>query len=106
MIYELREYRVKPGCQAEFVRFMDEELLPFQASKGVEAFGPFTVPREPARYLWIRIFADEKTKERICREIYGSREWEERLLPKAAALTDRDAARITPLEPTPGAKRR
>ncbi len=106
MIYELREYRIKPGCLEEFVRFMDEELLPFQAGQGATVVGSFTVPGDPGRYVWIRAFADEKERERVCQAIYGSAEWEERLLPKAAALSERSAARITPLESIPGSTRK
>ncbi|QSR84980.1 NIPSNAP family protein [Methylacidimicrobium sp. B4] len=105
MIYELREYRIQPGCLEEFVRFMDEELVPFQVGLGARALGSFTVPGDPSRYVWIRAFADEKERERVCQAIYQSPEWEQRLLPRSAALSERSGARITPLEPTPGSRR-
>ena len=102
MLYELREYPIKPGCLAEFVRFMDEELLPFQKDKGATVVGAFTVPGDPTRYVWIRAFTDEKERERICQAIYGSSDWERRFLPKCSALMDLNAIKITWLEPTPG----
>ncbi|MDD4931872.1 MAG: NIPSNAP family protein [Methylacidiphilaceae bacterium] len=104
MIYELREYRIKAGRLDEFVRFMDEELLPFQASKGVKVIGSFTVPGEPTRYVWIRAFADGKERERICQEVYGSSDWENRFLAKLNELMDREAVEMSLLKPTPGSK--
>jgi hypothetical protein len=104
MIYELREYQIKAGCLDEFIRFMDDELLPFQASKGVTVVGSFRVPGEPTRYVWIRAFADEKERERICQEVYGSSDWENRFLPRCNALMDREGVQMSLLEPTPGSK--
>lgn len=104
MIYELREYSIRPGCLDEFVRFMDEELLPFQASKGVTVVGSFTVPGDPARYIWIRAFADQKERERICAAVYGGPEWEKQFLPKCTALMEREAIRTSLLQPTSGSK--
>ncbi|VVM08327.1 hypothetical protein MAMC_02058 [Methylacidimicrobium cyclopophantes] len=104
MIYELREYRIKPGCLQEFVRFMDEELLPFQASKGVTVVGSFTVPQDPSRYVWIRAFANERERERICQAVYGSSEWEERFGPKCDELMEAQGLQVSLLEPTPGSR--
>ena len=33
--YELRQYKVKPGKLAEWVKIMEEEIIPFQVSKGM-----------------------------------------------------------------------
>ncbi len=106
MIYELREYRIRPGRLGEFVRFMDEELLPFQIRKGVAVVGSFTVPGDPTRYLWIRAFASEPERERICQAVYGSSEWEARFGPKCEELMEPLDVQMTLLEPTPGSKPR
>ena len=39
MLFELRRYTVNPGQQAAWVRFMEEEIIPFQASKGMVILG-------------------------------------------------------------------
>ncbi len=106
MIYELREYRIKPGCLEEFVRFMDEELLPFQASQGVTVVGSFTVPGDSGRYVWIRAFADEKERERVCQEVYGGAQWEGRFGPKCGDLMEAEGIQVSLLKPTPGSKQR
>ncbi|CAB4243624.1 NIPSNAP family containing protein [Methylacidimicrobium sp. AP8] len=104
MIYELREYAIKPGCLEEFVRFLDEELLPFQASKGVRVVGSFTVSGDSGRYVWIRAFADEKERERICQAVYGSPEWKERFGPRCEQLMEAQGIRVSILEPTPASQ--
>ncbi|MBM3945327.1 MAG: NIPSNAP family containing protein, partial [SAR202 cluster bacterium] len=34
MLYELRQYKTRPGKRDEFVRFMEKVIIPFQVSKG------------------------------------------------------------------------
>ena len=39
--YELRQYLVRPGKMAEWVKIMEEEIIPFQVSKGMVICGSF-----------------------------------------------------------------
>jgi hypothetical protein len=39
--YELRQYHVRPGKQAEWVKIMEQEIIPFQISKGMVICGSF-----------------------------------------------------------------
>ena len=39
MLFELREYRTRPGKREEWVRVMEDEIIPFQMSKGVVVAG-------------------------------------------------------------------
>ena len=34
MFFELRQYLIRPGKQDEWVRFMEDEIIPFQQSQG------------------------------------------------------------------------
>ena len=40
--YELRQYHVRPGKMAEWVKIMEEEIIPFQISKGMVITGSFS----------------------------------------------------------------
>ena len=39
--YELRQYKVLPGKMNEWVKIMEEEIIPFQISKGMVICGSF-----------------------------------------------------------------
>ena len=34
MLYELRQYKIKPGMRDGWIKIMEEEVIPFQVSKG------------------------------------------------------------------------
>jgi len=44
--FELRQYRTKPGQRERWARFMDEEIIPFQISKGMVVIGSFVGEEE------------------------------------------------------------
>ena len=46
MFFELREYRTLPGQRENWVRFMEEEIIPFQVSKGMVILGSFVGEEE------------------------------------------------------------
>ena len=39
--YELRQYFVRPGKMDEWVKIMENEIIPFQVSKGMVICGSF-----------------------------------------------------------------
>ena len=41
MFFELREYRCLPGQRENWVRFMEEQIIPFQVAKGMVIVGSF-----------------------------------------------------------------
>ena len=70
MFFELREYRTMPGQRENWVRYMEEEIIPFQSSKGMVIVGSFVSPDEDDLYVWIRRFEDEADKERLYEAVY------------------------------------
>jgi hypothetical protein len=46
MFFELRQYRTKPGQREKWVKFMEEEIIPFQVSKGMVILGRFVGQEE------------------------------------------------------------
>ena len=65
MLFELRQYRCRPGKRDEFVRYMDETPIPFQVSMGVVVVGSFIDEEDPEGYVWIRRFASEQERELV-----------------------------------------
>ena len=49
--YELRQYKVKPGKLAEWIKIMEEEIIPFQVSKGMVICGSFGGEEDETVYV-------------------------------------------------------
>ena len=48
---ELRQYKVRQGKMDDWIRMMNEELIPFQISKGMVITGNFREESEGARHF-------------------------------------------------------
>ena len=60
--YELRQYKVLPGKLEDWVRIMEQEIIPFQVSKGMVICGSFQGETDPSVYIWLRRFESEAHK--------------------------------------------
>ena len=65
MFYELRRYTVYKGKMKQWVKLMEEEIIPFQTSMGMVISGSFTVEKSETLYLWLRRFASERGVARV-----------------------------------------
>ena len=101
MLFELRQYRTKPGKREEWVRFMEEVIIPFQASKGMVIVGSFTAEQEDDLYIWMRRFEDEEDRKALYAAVYESDFWKNEVSPKVPELIDREKIVVTRLNPTP-----
>ena len=100
MFFELREYRCLDGQRDNWVKFMEEEIIPFQVSKGMVILGSFTGQEEDDLYIWIRRFESESERERLYEAVYQSDEWMNNISPKIPEMLDRDKIVVTRIEPT------
>ena len=80
---------------------MEEEVIPFQISKGVVVVGSFIAEEEEDLYIWIRRFENEEERERLYKEIYESDYWINEVKPQADEMLDRERMEITRLVATP-----
>jgi len=101
MFFELRQYRTKPGMRGEWVKYMEEVIIPFQVSKGMVVSGSFVGEEEDDLYIWIRRFDSEEERERLYEAVYESDTWKNDITDKVGALLDRDKTIVTRIEPTP-----
>lgn len=101
MLFELREYQCKPGKRDEFVRYMEETLIPLQVSLGVVVVGSFIDEEDPNRYVWIRRFDSEEERLRIYEALYGTDAWENQMLPVVVGMLHRERSVISRLVATP-----
>lgn len=100
MLYELRQYRVKKGKMKQWLRLMEEEIMPFQVSQGMVIPAGFTAPKEADLYVWLRRFKNDAEKKRLYRKVYQSDHWKKVLAPKIDAVLDMESIVVTELVPT------
>ena len=100
MFLELRQYRTLPGQRNNWVKFMEETIIPFQVSKGMVIVGSFVGEEELDLYVWIRRFENESERERLYEAVYQSDEWLNNISPKIPEMLDRDKIVVTRIEPT------
>ena len=101
MFFELRQYRTFPGKRAEWVEYMEGEIIPFQVSKGMVVVGSFVGEEEDDLYVWIRRFESEEQREQLYEAVYQSDTWKNDMAPKVGTLIDREKIVVTRLEATP-----
>src|ERR671933_2457977 len=101
MFFELRQYRTKPGQREKWVKFMEEEIIPFQVSKGMVILGSFVGQEEDDLYVWIRRFESEEERERLYQAVYESDRWKNEIAPQVGELIDRSKIVVTRIEATP-----
>ena len=98
--FELRQYKVRPGKMAEWVRLMEEEIIPFQISQGMVVTASFRGEVDDSTYFWIRRFETEGDRERLYEAVYESDYWKEKVAPRIPDFLDRKHSVITRVVPT------
>ena len=98
--YELRQYTVRPGKMEEWIRVMENEIIPFQVGKGMVITASFRGEDDDSVYIWMRRFESEAEREALYAAVYESDFWKNDMAPRIPELLDRDAMVITRLVPT------
>ena len=101
MIFELRQYTIRPGKQAQWVDFMEQVIIPFQASKGMVILGSFVDESDESVYIWVRRFRDDAEREAQYEAVYQSDHWKNEIGPKIPEMMDREGIVVRRLLPTP-----
>ena len=99
--YELRQYTVFPGKLDGWVKLMEEEIIPFQVSKGMVITGSFRGETDASVYVWLRRFDSEAQREVLYKEVYESEVWKTKISPRVPEYLDRSAIVVTRIVATP-----
>jgi hypothetical protein len=102
--YELRQYKVLPGKMDEWVKIMEEEIIPFQASQGMVIAGSYRGETDDSVYVWMRRFESEAEREAQYKAVYESDFWKTKIAPRVPECLDRSAIVVTRIVPTPKSK--
>ena len=98
--YELRQYKVLPGKLEGWVKIMEEEIIPFQVSKGMVITGSFYGETDPSVYIWLRRFESEEQRVAQYAAVYESDHWKTKISPRVPEYLDRSGMVITRIIPT------
>ena len=98
--YELRQYHVRPGRMDEWVRIMEQEIIPFQVSKGMVICGSFRGETDESAYVWIRRFDSEAQREALYKAVYETDYWKTQIAPRVPEYLDRPGNVVTRIIPT------
>ena len=101
MFFELRQYRTKPRQRERWVKLMEEDIIPFQISKGMVVIGSFVGQQEEDLYVWIRRFESEEQREALYAKVYESDYWKNEISPLVGDMLYRDRIQVTRLIATP-----
>ncbi len=99
--YELRQYHVRPGKMDEWVKIMEEEIIPFQVSKGMVICGSFRGETDQSTYIWLRRFDSEAEREALYKAVYDTDHWKTKIGPRVPECLDREKMVIQRIVPTP-----
>src|SRR3712207_5613783 len=101
MLFELRLYRMRPGQRDAWVKFMEEEIIPFQISKGMVIVGSFIGEQDQDQYVWLRRFENEEERVALYKAVYESDHWKNTIGPRVGELINREQIQVIRLQPTP-----
>lgn len=94
-ITELREYRIKDGKTDQWLRWMHEELLPYQKSKGMKILSTYIHQDIDGvdYFIWLREFENEASRQAIYARTYNHW-WITEIRPKVFELIDEDFVKV------------
>lgn len=98
--YELRQYPVLPGKMDEWIKIMEEEIIPFQTSKGMVICGSFRSEENDDTYVWLRRFESEEQREALYKAVYETDYWKNDMGPRVPHYLDRANIVVTRIVPT------
>ena len=99
--YELRQYKVLPGQMDEWVKVMEQEIIPFQVSLGMVITGSYRGETDDSVYVWLRRFESEAEREALYKAVYESEHWKTNIGPRIPQYLDRSAIVVTRIVSTP-----
>ena len=79
MIIEMRTYKTKPGCRAQFLQIFRSKSVPAHTKIGMKILGPFLSVEDPDIFFFMRGFPDVTSREPMKAEFYEGELWKSEL---------------------------
>ena len=77
-----------------WVKFFEDEIVPFQQSQGVVIHGSFKGETDDSLFIWMRSFESEEQREAQYAAVYGSETWINEFRERVADHIDREAIKV------------
>ena len=79
MIIEMRTYKTKPGCRAQFLEIFRTKSVPAHVEIGMKIIGPFLSIEDPDTFFFMRGFPDLPSREPMKEKFYEGELWKREL---------------------------
>src|SRR5678815_1147496 len=102
-VLELRQYTLRPGMRDVLIELFERELIESQEALGMTLVGQFRDLDNPDRFVWLRGFADMKTRAQALEAFYGGPIWKtHREAANATMISSDDVLLLRPARPAAG----
>lgn len=98
--YELRQYTIRPGKMEAWLKFMEEQIIPFQVAQGMVITGSYRGETDDSVYVWTRRFESEAERERLYKAVYETDHWKNVIAPQVTDLIDRSKIHVQRIVPS------
>jgi hypothetical protein len=103
LVYELRQYTLRPGQRDVLIDLFDREFVETQEAVGIRVVGQFRDREHPNRFVWIRGFRDMPSRAQALTDFYGGPVWKEHRHKANATMIDTDdVLLLRPVSPGSG----
>jgi NIPSNAP len=99
--YEIRRYQTQPGRREEWLRYMEEVIIPFQIEQGMNVTASFIDDQDEDGYVWMRRFEDESDSDALYGAVYQHDRWKSEIGPIVNSLLILEKTVVTRVSPTP-----
>jgi hypothetical protein len=79
MIIEMRTYKTKPGCRAQFLEIFRRKSIPAHKEIGMKILGPFLSVEDRDTFFFMRGFPDLASREPMKAKFYEGELWKREL---------------------------
>jgi hypothetical protein len=93
-VLELRQYTMKPGQRDAMIALFDRHFIESQEAVGMTIVGQFRDRHRPDRFVWIRGFADMRSRHAALERFYGGRVWAEHKAEANSTMIDVSDVRL------------
>jgi ribosomal 50S subunit-recycling heat shock protein len=89
-VVELRQYTMQPGRRDDLIALFDRHFIESQEVLGATVLGQFRDRRRDNRFVWLRGFADMKSRHAALEAFYGGPVWAQHRTAANATMIDSD----------------